>query len=166
MCNLKKEKEAPILLVRSLSKDGGRWYRKHTTTSFSLYFSTQITFVENSISRRIRLHRTNLMGCSYPMSLWGLNKNVNSLLKWRFCCCPRCTALASSLQSLLSPRPPPPPHLSPFSFCTCSEFCTTMVRKKRVYRKPGDGLLRKLTRANFAQNCSLREVLMLQGLKH
>ena len=41
-----------------------------------------------------------------------------------------------------------------------------LEKKKRVYRKQGDGLLRKLTRANFGQNCSLREVLMLQGLKH
>lgn len=59
--------------------------------------------------------------------------------------------------------------LAPSVLCPSAPALSSVrpwLEKKRVYRKPGDGLLRKLTRANFGQNYSLREVLMLQGLKH
>ena len=59
--------------------------------------------------------------------------------------------------------------LAPSVLCPSAPALSSVrpwLEKKRVYRKQGDGLLRKLTRANFGQNCSLREVLMLQGLKH
>ena len=59
--------------------------------------------------------------------------------------------------------------LAPSVLCPSAPALSSVrpwLEKKIVYRKQGDGLLRKLTRANFGQNCSLREVLMLQGLKH